>query len=74
MKLDKLMSMTNIAKFLETPEDEVQTLIDEGRLSGTLIATFRTKGVSVTPSMKSTVETMVNDLRKRTLPISSSCH
>lgn len=72
MKLDKLMSMTNIAKFLGTPEDEVQTLIDEGRLSGTLIATFRTKGVSVTPSMKSTVETMVNDLRKRTMPIAGN--
>lgn len=69
MKLDKLMSVTNVAKFLQTPEDEVMTLMDEGRLSGTLIATLRTKGVSVTPTLKNTVEGLVNGLRGTSAPV-----
>ena len=72
MKLDKLMSVTNIAKFLETPEDEVQVLLDEGRLGGTLIATLRTKGVSVTPSMKNTVGSMVNSLQLKAATAANS--
>ncbi|MDA0769832.1 MAG: hypothetical protein BZY79_01805 [SAR202 cluster bacterium Casp-Chloro-G4] len=71
MKLDKLMSVTNVAKFLGTPEDEVKTLLEEGRLSGTLIATLRTRGVSVTPSMKNTVEGMVNGLLRPVAPAMS---
>lgn len=71
MKLDKLMNVTNVAKFLGTPEDEVQTLLDEGRLTGTFIATLRTKGVAVTPSVKNTVQAMVNGLLKTSAPASS---
>ena len=67
MKLDKLANVKNVAKFLGTPEDEVQVLLDEGRLSGTLIATLRTKGVSVTPSMKNTVEAIVNGMMRPTV-------
>ena len=72
MKLDKLMSVTSVAKFLGTPEDEVKTLLEEGRLSGTLIATLRTRGVSVTPSMKNTVEGLVNGLRRPASPAVTS--
>ena len=68
LKLDKLMSLTSIAKLLRTPEDEVTVRLEEGRLSGTIIATLRTRGVAVTPSMKNTVEGMVNGLPRPVSP------
>lgn len=72
MKLDKLMSVTSIAKFLGTPEDEVRVLMDEGRLSGTLIAALRTRGVSVTPNLKNTVEGVVNSLQRPAAAVTTS--
>jgi class 3 adenylate cyclase len=68
LKIDKNMSLTSIAKLLRTPEDEITILLEEGRLSGTIIATLRSLGGVVTPSMKNTVEGMVNGLPRPVSP------
>ena len=65
MKLDDLLSITNVAKFLGTPEDNVAELLDDGRLGGILVAALRNKGVPVTPKLKNSVENVVTSLRPR---------
>ncbi|MCH8060923.1 MAG: adenylate/guanylate cyclase domain-containing protein [Chloroflexi bacterium] len=62
MKLDDLLSITNVAKFLGTPEDNVAELLDDGRLGGILVAALRSKGVPVTPKLKNSVENVVTSL------------
>ena len=63
MKLDDLLNITNVAKFLGTPEDNVAELLDDGRLGGILVAALRNKGVPVTPKLKNSVENVVTSLR-----------
>ena len=63
MKLDDLLSMTNVAKFLGTPEDDVAELLEDGRLGGILVAALRSKGVPVTPKLKNSVENVVTSLK-----------
>ena len=65
MKLDSLLSVTNVAKFLGTQEKTVRELIEEDRLRGALIATLSRRGVPVTPSLKNSVETVVQALRPK---------
>ena len=65
MKLDDLLNITNVAKFLGTPEDNVAELLDDGRLGGILVAALRNKGVPVTPKLKNSVENVVTSLRPR---------
>ncbi len=65
MKLDDLLSITNVAKFLGTPEDNVAELLDDGRLGGILVAALRNKGVPVTPKLKNSVENVVTSLSPR---------
>jgi class 3 adenylate cyclase len=55
--------MTNVAKFLGTPEDNVAELLEDGRLGGILVAALRSKGVPVTPKLKNSVENVVTSLR-----------
>ncbi len=62
MKLDDLLSMTNVAKFLGTPEDNVAELLEDVRLGGILVAALRSKGVPVTPKLKNSVENVVTSL------------
>ncbi len=62
MKLDSLLSVTNVAKFLGTQEKTVRELIEEDRLRGALIATLSRRGVPVTPGLKNSVETVVQAL------------
>ena len=62
MKLDDLLNMTTVAKFLGTPEDNVAELLEDGRLGGILVVALRSKGVPVTPKLKNSVEDVVNRL------------
>ena len=62
MKLEDLLSITNVARFLGTPEDNVSELLEDGRLGGILVAALRSKGVPVTPKLKNSVENVVTSL------------
>ncbi len=62
VKLNQLMSVANVARFLGTPEDRVSELIEEGRLGGVLVSALRNKGVAVTPNLKNTVEDIVTTI------------
>ena len=57
--LQRLLSITNVAKFLSTPEDTVNQLLEEGRLGGVLVAELNRKGIPVTPSLKNSVDMVV---------------
>ena len=65
MKLDDLLNITNVAKFLGTPEDNVAELLEDGRLGGILVAALRSKGVAVTPKLKNSVANVVTGLSPR---------
>lgn len=63
MKLDQLLSTTNVARFLGTTEETVDEMLADSRLGGVLIAALRNKGVAVTPGLKNSVESIVAQLR-----------
>ncbi len=64
--LQRLLSVKNVAKFLSTPEDTVNQLLEEGRLGGVLVAELSRKGVSVTPGLKNSVGMVVQAISPKT--------
>ena len=56
------LTRSRVAAFLGRPEREVVQLLDEGRLGGVLLAGLRLRGLSVTPSLKDSVQTLVRAL------------
>ena len=63
MSLEQLSSIKNVAKFLGSREDTVIILLEEGRLGGVLITALSRRGVSVTPGVKNSVETVVRAIK-----------
>ena len=59
MRLGRLSSITNVARFLDAPEETVMQLLEEGRLGGALVAALSSRGVAVTPNLKNSVATVV---------------
>ena len=64
--LQRLLSVKNVAKFLSTPEDTVNQLLEEGRLGGVLIAELGRKGIPVTPGLKNSVDMVVEAISPKT--------
>lgn len=52
-------------RILEVDEDDVLLMLEEGRLTGALISTLRSRGKRATPTMKNSVEKAVRALRTR---------
>ena len=52
----------SVAKLLGSREDDVVQLVEEGRLRGVLVKALNSRGISVTPGVKNSVESMVRDL------------
>lgn len=67
--LQRLSSVTNVAKFLNTPEDSVKQLLEEGRLGGVLVAELSRKGIPVTPSLKNSVDIIVQAISPKTAEV-----
>jgi class 3 adenylate cyclase len=66
VKLEHLLSISGVARFLGTPEGKVNELLEDGRLGGALVAAFRSRGVAVTPSLKNSIEGVVAALNPKT--------
>lgn len=65
--LDRLSSLTAVAKVLGVNEVDVAKLLEEKRLAGALILALAKKGVYVTPNIKNSVQKIVDSLTpKRT--------
>lgn len=62
MKLDGLLSVAKVARFLGTREDTVTELLEEGRLSGALVAVLRNRGIAPTPNVKKSIDEVVRTL------------
>ena len=62
MDLGSLSRGEPVARFLRSPEDEVVQQVKDGRLGGAMVNALGQRGVSVTPSIKSSVESMVRAL------------
>lgn len=58
MDLGNLSRVEPVARFLRSPEDEVAQLVKAGRLGGAMVNALGQRGVSVTLSIKSSVESM----------------
>ena len=58
----RLETITKLAGLLSAPEIEVKQLLSEGRLTGSLLLALQSKGVSITPSVKNSVQAMVRSL------------
>ena len=54
-----------MAAFLQLQEHDVTRLVEEERLAGALIVSLKARGVSVTPSVKTSVETLVRTMAPR---------
>ena len=52
----------SVAKLLGSREDDVVQLVEEGRLGGAVVSALNSRGVSVTPGVKNSVESMVREL------------
>ena len=62
MGLERLSSVSMVAKFLDTPEETVLQFLEEGRLGGVMLAALRRKDIAVTPQLKSSVQTVIRTL------------
>jgi len=58
----RLETITKLAGVLSAPESEVEELLTDGRLTGSLLLALQRKGVSITPSVKNSVQAMVRSL------------
>ena len=58
----RLETITKLAGLLSAPENEVEQLLSEGRLTGSLLLALQSKGVGITPSVKNSVQAMVRSL------------
>ena len=68
MRLERLSSITNVARFLDAPEETVMQLLEEGRLGGALVAALSSRGVAVTPNLKNSVATVVRTVSPESRP------
>jgi class 3 adenylate cyclase len=58
----RLETITKLAGILSAPETEVEQLLTEGRLTGSLLLALQGKGVNITPPVKNSVQAMVRSL------------
>ena len=59
MGIEQLSSVAKVAAFLQLQEHDVARLVEEERLAGALIVSLKARGVSVTPNVKTSVESLV---------------
>ena len=57
---ERLETITKLAGVLSAPESEVEQLLTDGRLTGSLLLALQGRGVSITPSVKNSVQAMVH--------------
>ena len=62
MGIEQLSSVGKVAAFLQLQEHDVTRLVEEERLAGALIVSLKARGVSVTPNVKTSVESLVRAL------------
>jgi class 3 adenylate cyclase len=60
--LEGLSGIKPVARLLGSPEDEVVQLVKDGKLGGAMVIALGQRGVSVTPSVKNSVASMVRTL------------
>lgn len=60
----RLETITKLAGLLSAPETEVEQLLADGRLTGSLLLALQGKGVSITPPVKNSVQAMVRSLEE----------
>jgi len=60
--VQRLETITKLADILSVPESDVEQLLTEGRLTGSLLLALQGKGVNMKPSVKNSVQAMVRSL------------
>ena len=60
---ERRQTVAKVAAFISASESEVDRLVQEGTLERAMLATLRGKGVSLTPSIKNSVQAMVRSLK-----------
>ena len=58
-------TVSKVATFLSATDTDVDQLLQEGRLQGTILAVLKGKGVNITPSIKNSVQEMVRSLEPK---------
>ena len=56
---ERLEAIKKLADILSVPESDVEQLLVEGRLTGSLLLALQGKGVNMTPTVKNSVQAMV---------------
>ena len=74
MGLEQLSSIGKVAAFLQLREHDVTQLVEEERLAGALITSLKARGVSVTPSVKTSVDTLVRAIAPKQEDQGSKAH
>mgnify|MGYP006159537849 CR=1 FL=1 len=59
---ERLEAIKKLADILSVPESDVEQLLVEGRLTGSLLLALQGKGVNMTPTVKNSVHAMVRSL------------
>jgi len=59
---ERLEAIKKLADILSVPESDVEQLLVEGRLTGSLLLALQGKGVNMTPTVKNSVQAMVRSL------------
>ena len=72
--IEQLSSVGKVAAFLDLQEHDVTKLLEEERLAGTLIVSLKARGVSVTPNVKTSVESLVRGMAPKRDEQDSKAH
>ena len=72
--IEQLSSVGKVAAFLDLQEHDVTKLLEEERLAGTLIVSLKARGESVTPNVKTSVESLVRGMAPKRDEQDSKAH